>query len=147
LARSRITLWVLVSVGACLLAGCTFEQILIGQIYHITTPSTGSCPALTWQFYVDARNQIHGTLAKTGALPMAELTGALGQDDHFEMIATNSATHRAATVSGQFSSAITTISIHGDAIDTGCDDQTFQLRLGGYFARQGSGGGGGGTGG
>jgi hypothetical protein len=49
-------------------------------------------------------------------------------------------------VAGRFTSQVSTLSIHGDAAGSGCDGQTFDLRLSGYFARQGGGGGGGGGG-
>ena len=130
---------------ACLLPGCTLEQILIGQWYGIETPAAGACPRLEWQFVVDAQRSITGSLWRNVRQPIAGLSGRLNPDDSFEITATGLAGDRTADVTGRFTSQISTISIRGDAAGPGCDGQTFSLRLGAYFAAQGGGGGGGGN--
>jgi hypothetical protein len=132
------------AVIATLPAACSPPQIMIGQFYSIPTPPAGDCPALLWQFVVDPQRVISGSLSRVGEAPFASLSGILAADESFRMTATANPDKRSATVSGAFSAQITTISIHGDAAGTGCDGQSFALRLGGYFARQGGGGGGGG---
>lgn len=134
---------VLLTLVAFLLTGCTLEQILIGQWYTIQTPPAGACPALYWHFFVNAQRIIAGGLSDNQH-PIAALSGPLNPDDSFRITATTPEGKRTATITGRFTSDISTISIHGDAAGTGCDGQTFQLRLSGYFARQGGGGGGGG---
>jgi hypothetical protein len=132
-------------LAACLLAGCTVEQLLIGQWYTITTPQAGACPQLDWRFFVNPQRSISGYLTDSGQLqPVANLSGVLSADDSFQITATSVAGNRTAKVTGQFTSQVSTISIHGDAAGSGCDGQTFNLRLGSYFSRQGGGGGGGG---
>jgi hypothetical protein len=140
--RSWIAFRLFACAALCLPAACTVEQILIGQIYRITTPPVGSCPTLQWQFFVDAERQVHGQLSEVNAPPLATLSGTLAPTDQFDFVATNIATHQTATASGAFTSGTSVISIHGRAIYPGCDNQTFHLRLGPYFARQGGGGGG-----
>lgn len=130
-------------LATCLLTGCSFEQILIGQIYTITTPQTGGCPRLAWRFVVSPGRLITGSLTGDGQQPIATLSGVLHADDRFHITATDVAARRTAEVTGQFTSLVSTISIQGDAAGPGCDGQTFKLRLGGYFSRQGGGGGGG----
>jgi hypothetical protein len=125
-----------------LLAGCTLEQLLIGQWYTIYTPPAGSCPGLYWRFVVDAQRSIGGFLSRDGRQPVANLSGLLNADDSFQMTASDVAGTRAATVTGQFTSQVSTISIHGDVAGSGCDGQTFYLRLGRYLSSQGGGGGG-----
>jgi hypothetical protein len=129
---------------AGLLSGCTLEQILIGERYIIYTPPAGACPGLAWQFVVNAQRSIEGILSRDGQQPIATLSGVLNADDSFQMKATDVTGGRTADVTGQFTSLVSTISIHGDAAGSGCDGQTFKLRLGGYFSRAGGGGGGGG---
>lgn len=129
-----------------LLSGCTLEQILIGQWYTITTPQAGACPQLDWRFFVNPQHVIKGTLSRDSQQQIANLSGVLNADDSFRMTATDIASNRTADITGQFTSQVSTISIHGDAAGRGCDGQTFRMRLGGYFARQGGGGGGGGGG-
>jgi hypothetical protein len=73
---------------------------------------------------------------------IATLSGRLNPDDSFRMMAT--AGQRTASVTGQFTSQVSTIAIHGDAAGRACDGQVFRMRLGTYFAVQGGGGGGGG---
>ena len=140
LARGIIVL----SLVAGILPGCTFEQLLIGLIYNIDTPQTGACPRLRWHFVVGAQRSISGVLSQNGQQPIASLSGVLNADDSFQITATDVAGHRTANVTGQFTSQVSTIAIHGDAAGSGCDGVTFRLRLGGYFASQGRGGGGGG---
>ncbi|HEY0185309.1 MAG TPA: hypothetical protein VGC09_21115 [Rhodopila sp.] len=130
-------------LSGCLLSACTLEQILIGQWYSISTPNAGACPRLTWRFVVDARRSIAGFLSDDRQQRVANLSGVLNPDDSFQMTATDVAGNRTASVTGRFSSLVSTISIHGDAAGHGCDGQTFNLRLGRYFAFQGGGGGGG----
>ncbi|MFL5253462.1 MAG: hypothetical protein ACJ8AI_11305 [Rhodopila sp.] len=130
---------------ACLLPGCTLEQILIGQWYTIDTPAAGACPPLEWQFVVDPQRTISGSLLLGTNRPIASLSGQLNPDDSFQMTATELAGHRTARVTGQFTSQVSTIAIHGDAAGSACDGQIFRLRLSSYFARQGGGGGGGGN--
>jgi hypothetical protein len=129
---------------AFLLTGCTLEQILIGQLYTITTPPAGACPRLDWHFVVNPQRSISGLLSGDGQRPVANLSGQLNPDDSFQMTATSVTGNRTAAVTGQFTSQVSTISIHGDAAGSACDGQTFHLRLGGYFAFQGGGRGGGG---
>jgi hypothetical protein len=130
-------------LATCLLAGCTFEQILIGQEYTVYTPPAGACPRLAWQFVVNAQRSIGGSLSNDRQR-IANLSGQLNADDSFQMSATDVTGSRTATVTGQFTAQVSTLSIHGDAAGSGCDGQTFQLHLGAYFSRQGGGGGGGG---
>jgi hypothetical protein len=132
-------------LAAAVLPGCTLEQILIGQWYNIATPQAGACPRLEWRFVVNAQRSIGGFLSRDGQQPIANLTGVLNADDSYQMTATDVAGTRTATVTGKFTSLVSTMSIHGDAAGSACDGQTFNLRLGGYFTRQGgwSGGGGG----
>jgi hypothetical protein len=94
---------------------------------------------------VNPQRSISGYLTDSGQLqPVANLSGVLSADDSFRITATSVAGNRTANVTGQFTSQVSTISIHGDAAGSGCDGQTFNLRLGSYFSRQGGGGGGGG---
>jgi hypothetical protein len=130
---------------ACLLPGCTLEQILIGQWYTIDTPAAGACPPLEWQFVINPQRTISGSLLLGTNRPIASLSGQLNPDDSFQMTATELAGHRTARVTGQFTSQVSTIAIHGDAAGSACDGQIFRLRLSSYFARQGGGGGGGGN--
>ncbi len=125
-------------------AACSPPQIMIGQLYSIPTPPAGDCPALLWQFVVNPQRVITGSLSRVGEAPFASLSGMLADDESFRMTATTHPDKPSAIVTGVFSAQITTISIHGDAAGPGCDGQSFTLRLGGYFARQGGGGGGGG---
>jgi len=126
------------------LPGCTLEQILIGQWYTISTPPAGACPGLAWRFVVNPQRSISGFLSGDGQQRIANLSGLLNADDSFQITATEVAGNRTANVTGQFTSRVSTISIHGLAAGSACDGQTFKLRLGGYFTRQGGGGGGGG---
>ena len=131
------------AVIASLLPGCMIEQILIGQWYSVDTPATGNCPGLEWRFVVNPQRSIDGYLSGNGQQRIATLSGLLNTDDSFQITAT-AAGGRTANVTGQFTSQVSTMSIHGSAAGSGCDGQTFKLRLGSYFARQGGGGGGGG---
>jgi hypothetical protein len=131
-------------LAASLLSGCTLEQILIGQWYIIATPPAGACPSLTWRFVVNPQRAISGSLAYGTQPPFANLSGQLNADDSFGITATGVAGHHTADVTGRFTSEVSTIAIHGDAAGSACDGQTFEMRLGGYFAHQGGGGGGGG---
>jgi hypothetical protein len=129
------------ALAAFLLPGCTLEQILIGQLYVIDTPPAGACPSLEWQFVVNPQRSIVGSL-REGQKTIAKLSGVLNRDDSFQITASGPA--GVATVTGQFSSQVSTISIQGDVAGGACDGQTFKLWLGSYFSRQGGGGGGGG---
>ena len=140
-AKPGLTTLVLV---AWLLSACMLEQILIGQWYTVETPPAGACPRLVWRFVVDPHRSIDGSITTDGQRPIARLSGLLNADDSFQIAATEVTGNRTANVTGQFTSQLSTISIHGLAAGTGCDGQTFTLRLGPYFARQGGGGGGGG---
>ena len=126
------------------LAACNVEQILIGQFYSIATPPDGSCPTLRWQFVVNAQRSIDGSLLDAGQRQIATLSGTLRPDDSFVIHALPPTGAASTTVTGQFSSGVSTISINGNAAGPGCDGKTFTLHLGGYFARSGGGGGGGG---
>ena len=97
-----------------------------------------------WQFTVDPQRSFSGYVSHYGDNPFADLVGTLNADDSFRLTVTNRTTARIATVTGQFTSQVSTISIHGDGAGPGCDGQTFNLRLGRYLTRQGGGGGGGG---
>jgi hypothetical protein len=129
---------------ACVLPGCTLEQILIGQWYTVYTPPAGACPRLAWRFVVNPQRSISGFLSDDGQQRIANLSGLLNADDSFRITATDVPGDRTADVTGQFTAGVSTISIHGAAVGHACDGQTFKLRLGGYFSRQGGGGGGGG---
>lgn len=142
-ARVRTTGTIALVLAASLLMGCTFEQVLIGQLYTIETPQAGVCPRLGWRFVVDAQRAISGSLLSDGQQRIASLSGMLNPDDSFQMTATDVAGTRTANITGRFTSQISTIVIRGDAAGSGCDKQTFTLRLGRYFSRQGGGGGGG----
>jgi len=130
-------------MAGCLI-GCTVQQIMPGVVYRIVTPEAAACPALTWVFVVDAQRNVDGTVARAGQTPFGAVSGTVGADDSVRMTLADGATHQTATVTGQFTSGISTITIRGDGAGTGCDGQSFNLRLGGYFSRQGGGGGGGG---
>jgi hypothetical protein len=135
------------ALAAALLTGCTFEQILIGQVYIIDTPVAGACPELQWRFAVNPQRAIIGSISsKYGVRKFADLSGVLNADDSFQMTATEVAAGGTTSVTGQFTTQISTISIHGDAAGSACNGQIFQLRLGWYFSRSGGGGGGGGGG-
>jgi hypothetical protein len=140
----RTTGLLALALAACVLADCTPEQILIGQLYTIDTPRAGACPPLEWHFVVNPQRSISGFLAAGGQQRIANLSGLLNADDSFQITAADVAGGRTASVTGQFTSLVSTISIHGDAAGSGCDGQTFTMRLGGYFSHQGGGGGGGG---
>lgn len=141
--QASVLLTSMIALAASPLAGCTFEQILIGQWYTIDTPPAGACPALEWRFVVNAQRSIGGSLFRGGQQPIAKLSGVLNPDDSFRITVTELAGGRTADVTGQFTSQVSTISIHGTAAGSECDGQTFKLRLGGYFRTQGGGGGGG----
>jgi hypothetical protein len=132
------------ALATFVLPGCTLEQILIGQWYSFDTPQAGACPRLGWRFVVNAQRSFSGFLTRDGQQHVASLSGVLNADDSFHITATAVAGNRTADVTGRFTSLVSTISIHGDAAGSGCDGQTFKLRLGGYFSTQGGGGGGGG---
>jgi hypothetical protein len=132
------------ALAGCLLLGCSLEQILIGQRYTIYTPQAGACPRLAWRFVVDAQRLISGSLLNARQQPIASLSGRLAADDSFQMTATEVLGNQTATVTGRFTSDVSTISIRGGGAGAPCDGQTFTLRLGGYFAFSGGGGGGGG---
>jgi hypothetical protein len=132
------------TLAACLLPGCTFEQIQMGQIYTIYTPQAGACPRLGWQFVVNAQRSIDGSLSRDGQQQIANLSGLLNADDTFRITVTDLAGNRTADVTGRFTSQVSTISIHGHGAGSACDGQTFNLGLGRYFSFQGGGGGGGG---
>jgi hypothetical protein len=134
---------VLASV-AWLLAGCMIEQIMIGQRYTIRTPQAGPCPPLELVFVVEPGRKVSGSLSQVGRAGAVSLSGLLNPDDSFALTTTTAAGNRTSDVTGRFTSQVSTMSIHGDAAGSACDGQTFHLRLGGYFSRQGGGGGGGG---
>jgi hypothetical protein len=142
--RTRTLRWSIVVLAVCLLPGCAFEQILVGQWYSIVTPAAGACPTLNWQFAVNPQRAISGFLSGPGQQRVGSLSGELHRDDSFQMMVADAGGKPTATVTGRFTSQISTISIRGEGAGNGCDGQTFSLRLSGYFARQGGGGGGGG---
>lgn len=129
---------------ASFLPGCMIEQILIGQWYRVYTPTVGACPRLEWRFVVNPQRSIDGFLSGDGQQRIATLSGRLNADDSFQITTTDVAGNPTGNVTGQFTSQVSTISINGLAAGSACDGQTFKLRLGSYFARQGGGGGGGG---
>jgi hypothetical protein len=130
-------------LAVCLLSGCTFEQILIGQWYTVNTPPAGACPSLQWQFAVNPQRMVYGFLSDSQHR-IGNLSGRLNPDDSFQLSVTDAAGNQTASVTGRFTSLVSTLSIHGAGAGSACDGQTFEMRLGGYFARQGGGGGGGG---
>jgi hypothetical protein len=132
-------------LAAGVLSACTFEQILIGEWYTIVTPKAGACPQLIWQFAVNPQRSIGGFLADAGQQRIASLSGVLNPDDSYQITVTDAAGQRTANVIGQFTSQVSTLTIHGAAAGSACDGQTFNLGLGGYFSRRGGGGGGGGS--
>src|ERR1700709_740638 len=104
----------MLALAVALLAGCTVEQVLIGQVYILDTPAAGACPQLEWRFVVNPQRAIDGSLSsKYGQQRIGGLSGVLNPDDSFRMTATAEG-GRTAVVSGQFTSLISTISIHGD---------------------------------
>ena len=131
-----------VLLAACGLVACTGEQILIGQWYSLRTPPAGECPSLLWRFVVNPERSIDGHLLDDTQHQLATLQGRLDADDSFRMTAANGESDRPTTITGQFTSVVSTISIHGDAAGRRCDGRTFEMRLGRYFASQGGGGGG-----
>jgi hypothetical protein len=142
--RTRTLSRGIVGLTVCLLSGCTLEQIQIGQWYRIVTPPVGACPALNWQFAVNPQRVISGFLSGDRQQRIGVLSGQLNQDDSFQMTLADAGGRPTATVTGRFTSQVSTMSITGSGAGNGCDGQTFSLRLGGYFARPGGGGGGGG---
>jgi hypothetical protein len=121
-------------LAACALTGCTLRQITVGQIYVIDTPAQGACPRLAWTFAQDPQHTITGHIEPYNHDErIANLSGHLNPDETFRMTATHVGDQRTAEVTGQFTSGISTIAIHGDGITQACDGQTFKLRLGGYF--------------
>jgi hypothetical protein len=143
-ASVRTTGTIALALAACLLPGCSIEQILIGQLYTIDTPRAGDCPGLEWKFVVNAERSIGGFLSREGQQRIANLSGMLNADDSFQIMVTEVAGNRTANVTGRFTSQLSTISIQGDAAGSACNGKTFDIRLGRYFSRQGGGGGGGG---
>ncbi|MEA2730773.1 MAG: hypothetical protein QOF70_5248 [Acetobacteraceae bacterium] len=139
---SLTTSSIALALAAFLLPGCTVEQILIGQWYSIDTPQAGACPSLEWRFFVNPQRSITGFLLRDGQQRIADLSGVLNADDSFRITASGAA--GVANVTGQFTSQVSTISIHGDVAGSACDGQTFKMRLGSYFSTRGGGGGGGG---
>ena len=135
--------FVLALLGAAL-AGCMLERILIGQWYTIITPTEDGCPSLAWRFVVNPQQLMSGSVSRDGQQPVANLSGVLNADDSFQMMATEVAGTHTATVTGQFASPVTTVSIQGSAVGSACDGKVFKLRVGRYFSAQGGGGGGGG---
>jgi hypothetical protein len=131
------------TLGGCTLSGCTLEQIQIGQWYTLDTPAAGACPNLQWHFEVNPQRAMGGFVTR-GQQRIASFSGVLNADDSFQVTAADAASSRTANVAGQFTSDVSTLSIHGDAIGSACDGQSFELRLRSYFSRQGGGGGGGG---
>ena len=140
--QASVLMTSMIALAVSSLAGCTLEQILIGQWYTIDTPSAGGCPGLEWRFVVSPQRSIDGFLSRGGQQPIAKLAGVLNPDDSFQITATELAGGRTADVTGQFTSQVTTISIHGSAAGSACDGQTFKWRLGSYFRTLGGGGGG-----
>jgi hypothetical protein len=134
-----------IAIVAFGLSACTLEQIFIGQVYNIETPPNGACPRLHWRFVVNAQRSIDGSVTSVGQQPIATLSGVLNADDSFRITATALAGGGTAQVTGEFTSQVSTISVHGDGVGPACDGQTFNLRLGPYFTFQGGGGGGGGS--
>ncbi|HEX3574491.1 MAG TPA: hypothetical protein VHU42_07825 [Rhodopila sp.] len=126
-----------------LLSGCTVEQVQLGEWYTLYTPPMGACPQLAWHFVADAQRQIGGYLTRDWQR-IANLNGTLAADDSFRITATEVAGPRTAEVTGQFTSDVSTIAIHGSAAGPACDGQVFKMRLRGFFWSQGGGGGGGG---
>jgi hypothetical protein len=120
------------------------EQILIGQWYIIDTPPAGACPRLQWQFVVNPQRRFNGFLASESQHRIGNLSGQLAPDDSFQVTVTDAAGNPTASVTGRFTSQVSTLSIRGAGAGSACDGQTFEMRLSGYFARQGGGGGGGG---
>jgi hypothetical protein len=133
-----------IALTLALVPGCTFEQVLIGQVYTVITPADGPCPRLAWRFVVNAQRAINGSLSRDGQPPFANLSGQLFADDGFRIMAGGVEGQGTTVVTGRFTSQISTISVHGTVAGSDCDGRTFELRLGHYFAFQGGGGGGGG---
>lgn len=132
----RVTL---LALTAASLSGCTVDQIMMGQWYYINTPPQGACPLLEWDFVVDPARTITGSLLLPGQRTIATLSGTLAKDESFHITAKAVAGPQTADVTGRFTSGVSVISIRGDAAGSGCDGQTFALRLSGYFALQGLG--------
>ena len=133
---------------AVLLAGCSLNPVLIGQIYSIVTPREAGCQPLELRFVVEASRAIVGTLSPY-APPypqpvLAALSGTLGPDDSFQITATGTPGHGNATLTGRFTSQVSTITISGPVAGPACDGHTFTLYLGQFFRFSGGGGGGGG---
>jgi hypothetical protein len=135
---------IVLALATSVLPGCKIEQILIGQWYSIVTTPVGACPSLDWQFAVNAQRAINGFLSGKGEQRIGTLSGVLNPVDSFQMTLANAAGAPTATVTGRFTSDVSTISINGAGAGSGCDGQTIRMRLSGYFARAGGGGGGGG---
>jgi hypothetical protein len=131
------------ALAACPLSGCTFEQILIGQWYTINTPPAGACPRLQWQFAVNPQRTVSGFLSDPQHR-IGNLSGQLNPDDSFQFTVIDAAGAPTASATGRFTSQVSTLTVHGGGAGFACDGQTFEMRLSGYFARQGGGGGGGG---
>jgi hypothetical protein len=128
--------------AAALVSACSLSPILIGQIYRIDTPRDGTCQPFELQFVVNAQRAIQGTLGAYGQPPSADLSGTMGQDGSFRMTATGVVGHGGGTLSGRFTSGVSTISIVGPVAGPGCDGHTLHLYLGRYLRFFGGGGGG-----
>ncbi|HVY14391.1 MAG TPA: hypothetical protein VHB27_04130 [Rhodopila sp.] len=124
-----------------LLAGCHVEQVQLGEVFIVHTPPTGACPRLQWQFVVDARRAISGTLTR-GYMPIGRLAGVLNPDDTFRMDIAALTGSGTGTVRGAVTSQGTTFRIDGDAAGPGCDGRTLYLPGGRWFQGNYSGGGG-----
>lgn len=133
---------------AVLLAGCSLNPVLIGQIYSIVTPREDGCQPLELHFVVDASRMFNGTLSPY-APPypqpaLATLSGTLSPDGSFQIIAKGTQGHGNTTLTGRFTSQVSTITINGPVAGPACDGRTFTLYLGQFFRFAGGGGGGGG---
>lgn len=124
-----------------MLAGCTLQQVMIGESYILETPPSRDCPPLEWRFVVNAQMVMQATVTTSTQQPVAHLAGPFGSDDSFRMTIQGSDRELAI---GQFTSQISTIEIQGNWAGSACAGKVYRLRLGSFFARHGGGYSGGG---
>jgi hypothetical protein len=87
--RRLVTLAGMIALAttAALSPAYAWEQLQIGQVYIVRTPSAGLCPRLEWHFVVDAHRSMIGSLECDWLTRVATLAGRLNPDDSFQLSA------------------------------------------------------------
>lgn len=129
--RRLVTLAGMIALAttAALSPAYAWEQLQIGQVYIVRTPSAGLCPRLEWHFVVDAHRSMIGSLECDWLTRVATLAGRLNPDDSFQLSAAEAGGGRSANISGKFTSRYMVVSVDGTG--SACNQQTFQV----LFAR------------